>query len=107
VSNVNHELEFNLDLMRVRPYEHGWICMIDPSNLTGDLADMTLGADAVAWYQARVETFRRKLVEAMGAETAEQTHAAGAKANVDAAWKAFASCFLAPTAGSGPVDTAA
>jgi len=107
VSNVNHELEFNLDLMRVRPYEHGWICMIDPSNLTGDLSDMTLGADAVAWYQARVETFRRKLGEEMAADhPPEEAHAAGAKANIDAAWQAFASCFLGPQAGAGAVDTA-
>jgi len=101
VSHVNHELEFNLDLMRVRPYEHGWICNIDPSNLTGDLADLTLGADAVAWYQARVEAFRRKLAEEVAETPPEKGHAAGAKANVDAAWKAFASCFLGPQPGGG------
>lgn len=97
VSKVNHELEFNLDLMRLRPYEQGWICMIEPSNLRGDLSDMTLGADAVAWYQAQVETFRRKLTEEMAAERgAEKAHAAGAEKNAEAAWVAFASCFVGP-----------
>ncbi len=100
VSSVNHELDYNLDLMRLRPYDHGWICTIDPSNLTGDLADMTLGADAVAWYQTRVEAFHRKLAEAVADTPPEQSHAAGAKANVDAAWKAFASCFLGAQAGA-------
>jgi len=106
VSKVNHELEFNLDLMRVRPYEHGWICMIEPSNLTGDLADMTLGADAVAWYQRHVEAFRQKLAEEVAETPPEKAHAAGARANVDAAWKAFASCFLGPQTAAGPGSAA-
>jgi CheY-like chemotaxis protein len=110
VSKVNHELEFNLDLMRVRPYEQGWICMIEPSNLTADLSDMKLGADAVAWYQAQVESFRRKLAEEMAVNPPpEKAHAATAEQNAEAAWQAFASCFIAPQAGpaSAPAgDTA-
>ncbi len=99
VSNVNHELEFNLDLMRMRPYEQGWICMIEPSNLSGELAGMTLGAGAVAWYQAHVESFRRKLAEEMAGDgRGEKAHEAGAEQNAEAAWSAFASCFLCPEA---------
>jgi CheY-like chemotaxis protein len=99
VSRVNHELEFNLDLMRMRPYDQGWICMIEPSSLTGDLSGMKLGADAVAWYQEQVESFRRKLTEEMAANPpGEKAHKAGAEPNVEAAWKVFASCFLGPQA---------
>ncbi len=99
VSKVNHELEFNLDLMRMRPYEQGWICMIEPSNLSGELAGMTLGAGAVAWYQAQVESFRRKLAEEMAGDgRGEKAHEAGAEQNAEAAWSAFASCFLCPEA---------
>ena len=95
VSRVNHELEFNLDLMRMRPYEQGWICMIEPSDLTADLSGMTLGAGAIAWYQAQVENFRRRLAEEMAADgRAEKAHEAGAEQNAEAAWSAFASCFL-------------
>lgn len=95
VSKVNHELEFNLDLMRMRPYEQGWICVIEPSDLTNDLSGMTLGAGAVAWYQAQVESFRRKLAEEMAADGhGEKAHEAGAEQNAEAAWTAFASCFL-------------
>jgi len=99
VSKVNHELEFNLDLMRIRPYDQGWICMIEPTSLTGDLSGMKLGADAVAWYQEQVESFRRTLTEEMAANPpGEKAHKAGAEQNVDAAWKVFASCFLAAQA---------
>ena len=101
VSKVNHELEFNPALMRLRPYEQGWICAIEPKNLTGDLAGMTLGADSVAWYQTHAESFRRKLAEAMTANRSpDKDHTAGASENADAAWSAFASCFLRPKAGS-------
>lgn len=108
VSKVNHELEFNPALMRLRPYDQGWICVIEPNNLTGDLAGMTLGADSVAWYQTQVESFRRKLAEAMAANRPpDKAHRAGTGENAEAAWNAFASCFLGPEAGlaAGPVGT--
>lgn len=108
VSKVNHELDFNLDLMRLRPYEQGWICMIEPSHLTGDLSDMTLGADAIAWYQEQVESFRRKLTEEMAVNRPpEKAHAAGKEENAEAAWATFASCFLGPEAGPAPESAAA
>ncbi|MFI5395193.1 MAG: response regulator [Candidatus Binatia bacterium] len=109
VSKVNHELEFNPALMRLRPYDQGWICVIEPNNLTGDLSGMTLGADSVAWYQTQVESFRRKLAEEMAANRPpDKAHTAGTGENADAAWNAFASCFLGPEAGlaPGPVGTA-
>lgn len=108
VLKVNHELEFDLDLMRMRPYEQGWICVIDPNNLTRELSDMTLGADAVAWYQRQVESFRRKLSEEMAANgPPEKTHEAGAEGNAEAAWNAFSSCFLAAEAGLAPAGNTA
>jgi len=108
VSKVNHELEFNLDLMRMRPYDLGWICMIEPSSLTGDLAGMTLGADAVAWYQGQVENFRRKLTEEMAANPpGEKAHKAGAEQNVEAAWNVFAMCFLGPPVASASAPVGA
>jgi len=109
VSKVNHELEFNPALMRLRPYDQGWICAIEPSSLTADLGGMTLGADAVAWYQTQAESFRRKLAEEMGANRPpDKAHTAATGENADAAWDAFAACFLSPDAGraSAPASTA-
>lgn len=109
VSKVNHELEFNPALMRLRPYDLGWICVIEPNNLTGDLSGMTLGADSVAWYQTQVESFRHKLAEEIAANRPpDKAHKAGTGENAEAAWTAFASCFLGPEAGlaPGPAGTA-
>jgi CheY-like chemotaxis protein len=100
VSRVNRELEFNLDVMRVRPYEQGWICAIEPSELTADLSKMKIGADAVAWYQGQVETLRRKLAEELAANRPRPKDAhAGTEDNAEAAWEAFATCFLRPESG--------
>jgi len=106
VAKVNRELEFSLDMMRFRPYEHGWICAIDPTDLSADLAKMRIGADAVAWYQAEVETFRKKLADELAADRprTKDSHA-DSKENAEAAWKTFADCFLG--VGSGPVRTVA
>jgi len=95
VSKVNHELEFNLDMLRLRPYEQGWICAVDPSDLTADLAKMTIGADAVAWYRADVEKFRDSLAQELGASRPhEKDEHAKSEDNAVAAWRTFAACFL-------------
>ena len=86
VSRLNHELTYNLDLFQRRPYEAGWICCVEPSELTPDLQRLRIGADAVDWYRDEVEDYRRTLSEAAGpgdeAETPEE------------AWQAFAAAFV-------------
>jgi CheY-like chemotaxis protein/glycine cleavage system H lipoate-binding protein len=98
VSRVNHELTYNLDLFRQRPYEAGWICCVAPGDLTEDLRRLRIGADAVGWYQDEVDSFRRTLSELVekrptaesGEPTADEVDA------VDEAWQAFAdSCVTA------------
>jgi len=109
VSKVNYELEFDPTLMRLRPYDQGWVCVIESDNLTGDLAGMTLGADSVAWYQAQVESFRDKLANQMAANRPpDKAHTAGTDENAEMAWDAFAACFLGPDVGlaSRPPGTA-
>ena len=86
VSRVNHELDYNLELCRQRPYEAGWICSLDPADLTQDLQQMRIGADAVDWYQEEVETFRRVLSELAQADGEEEA--------TDQAWRAFATVCL-------------
>jgi CheY-like chemotaxis protein len=106
VGRVNHELVYNLDVMRFRPYDQGWICAIEPDQLTADLAGLRLGADAVEWYRSEVDGFRRKLAEEIaanpaphGAKAGEAKDATGkavAPENATAAWAAFGECFLRP-----------
>ncbi len=96
VSRVNHELTYNLDLFRQRPYEAGWVCCIEPSQLTPDLRRLRIGADAVGWYRDEVETYRsalRELVErraAAGGAPEATEPLPGAEETAEEVWQAFA-----------------
>ena len=95
VSRVNHELDFHMNLMRLRPYEQGWICSIEPADLTSDLDKLTIGADSMAWYQAHVESFRRRLEEELASQRPTEKRATkGGNGTAAAAWAAFGACFL-------------
>ncbi len=98
VSRVNHELAFNLDLFRQRPYEAGWICCIEPGELTHDLHLLRIGADAVDWYREEVETFRRTLGELVERRSVADPGEppADREETAEEAWQAFvASCMTA------------
>jgi len=104
VAHVNHDLDYQLDLMRLRPYEQGWICTIDPQELTSDLEKLVIGADAFAWYQSEVRRYTDRLAEELAAEPAvdKQSPRPG-EAERRAACRAFAGCFLAPPSAPGEV----
>lgn len=97
VVHVNHDLDYQLDLMRLRPYEQGWICTIDPQELTVDLGKLVIGADGVGWYQAEARRFTDRLTEELAAEPAvdrriSQSNGTGQRA----ACRAFTKTFLTP-----------
>ena len=96
VVQVNHELDYQLELMRLRPYENGWICTIDPDRLTADLAQLVIGADAVERYQSDARRFTDRLTEELGKEPAQVHGAKPGDAELRAACRAFAACFLLP-----------
>ena len=95
--HVNHDLDYQLDLMRLRPYDQGWICTLDPQELSADLGQLVIGADAVARYQADA----RRYTDQLQAELASEPPVHGKEGRPDgverrAACRAFAGCFLAP-----------
>ena len=95
VVHVNHDLDYQLDLMRLRPYDQGWICTIDPEDLTADLGKLVIGADAVGRYQSDARRYTDRLAGELAAEPA--VHAQGAHPEGTlrrAACRAFAHCFL-------------
>jgi glycine cleavage system H protein len=104
VVHVNHDLDYQLDLMRLRPYEQGWICTIDDSEqLTSDLAKLVLGADAVSWYQSEVRGYTERLGAELAAESAvDRKSPHPGEAERRAACRAFAACFLAPAVPPAP-----
>ena len=92
ISRVHHELVYNLDLFHRRPYEAGWICCIEPSDLTADLARLRIGADAVDWYRQEVDTFRRALGDLVEHRAGGGTRdpSGHERESIDEAWRAFA-----------------
>lgn len=40
------------------PYDGGWVCLLEPSDLSGELATLRIGRPAVEWYQAQIVRLR-------------------------------------------------
>jgi CheY-like chemotaxis protein len=59
VCGVNAELLDHPDLIKLKPYQLGWLCRIEPSKLNDDLKEMKIGDDAVSWYREEVERFTK------------------------------------------------
>jgi glycine cleavage system H protein len=111
VVQVNHDLDYQLDLMRLRPYDQGWICTIDPEHLSSDLERLVIGADAVDRYQADVRRYDLRLAEELAATPLPgKKEAHDGEAERRAACRAFARCFLpavTPSRRETPVATGA
>ncbi len=78
---VNEELDHRPEMVNLRPYEAGWMCWIEPSDLPGDLPGLRIGATATAWYEEEIERYEslRKGGDA----------AAGSKTEEEASWDAI------------------
>ena len=40
------------------PYDRGWVCLIQPADLAGDLKGLLIGKPVVGWYQTEIERLR-------------------------------------------------
>jgi len=81
---VNEELAHHPDMLNLRPYESGWLCWIEPSDLPSDLRELRIGADATAWYEQEIERYE-SLRKGGDAGTAES------KTEEEATWDAIQS----------------
>jgi glycine cleavage system H lipoate-binding protein len=102
VSSINTDLIDHVEIFKVKLYEVCWICCIEPTNLTRELQDLRIGADAVSWYQEEIDKFRdmvktisdeKEKVEANleGNCNAEKGPLPGLN---DETWEAFSKLFL-------------
>jgi hypothetical protein len=41
------------------PYDRGWVCLLQPTNLAPELSGLRIGKPVVTWYQEEVEKLRR------------------------------------------------
>jgi glycine cleavage system H lipoate-binding protein len=67
VHEVNAELPQHAEWMTRRPYEHGWVCSVQPVHLADELGHLYIGDRAAAWYQAEIARLQVMLGTAPGA----------------------------------------
>ncbi|NIR52785.1 response regulator [candidate division KSB1 bacterium] len=99
ITAVNRELSEHIDALKIKPYEVGWICCIEASNLTNELRNLRIGADAVSWYHEEIDKFR-KMVKNMSGEKKDGSGGNGKfeqgqlERMDDKVWEAFSKSFL-------------
>ena len=99
VSGVNSELLDNPKLIKLKPYELGWFCRIEPTKLADDLKEMKVGEDAVSWYREEVDRYTemkgkiaRERVDAEAEPDAGEDTASDVQD--EATWSAFSRTFI-------------
>jgi hypothetical protein len=78
----------------MKPYELGWICSIEPTNLPGDLQALIIGADAVSWYKQEIDKFTDKLAPLVESGKERVSAEEEKKRLEDNVWKAFEEEYL-------------
>lgn len=63
VESANRTLVGHPELINEHPFEKGWVCALEPSNLPMDLQGFRIGADAIAWYEEEIDRFRAIVTE--------------------------------------------
>jgi CheY-like chemotaxis protein/glycine cleavage system H lipoate-binding protein len=94
VTRVNHELVYRLDLMSIKPYEVGWICAVDPSQLSDDLRELRIGAETVEWYEEEIRKYQRALHATGGSELHDGAEPEETATRIERFWSVFGTTFL-------------
>lgn len=94
VTATNADLLDRIDYLQMKPYELGWICLIEPSNLPGDLQTLIIGADAVSWYQQEIDKFSIKLSQIADRAPAKESTEAEKEKTGNEVWQTFSQIFL-------------
>ncbi len=63
IAGVNEGLSAHPEHVKVNPYEIGWICLLHPENLAGDLEGLRIGAGATEWYEEEIERYVQMVKE--------------------------------------------
>jgi CheY-like chemotaxis protein len=83
VVRINEALAVEPQRVIQSPYDRGWICLIQPADLAGELSTLRIGKPVIEWYQEEVGRLR------------EMGKAAGEGASPED-WDAFEKNFLKP-----------
>jgi len=98
ITGVNAELRERPELIKLKPYQLGWVCTMDPASLTGDLRDLKIGADAVAWYREEINRYGEMIRAALRAREGEGKSVRGGKDEGldDVTWEVFEKALVRP-----------
>jgi hypothetical protein len=70
VTGLNAALLDRPELIKLKPYELGWVCTMEPTDLTADLRELRIGADAVSWYRDEIDRCTAMIRQALRAREA-------------------------------------
>jgi DNA-binding response OmpR family regulator len=96
VVSVNTDLNDRIEYVNMKPYELGWMCSIEPTNLNDDLKKLKIGSDTVSWYQQEIDRFHEivKKINAEKEESKEKTEGTGAVELNGRIWEAYSKSFI-------------
>ena len=57
VTLTNSEHSDHPEWLTVKPFELGWVCALEPTDLGGELPGLKVGGEAVAWYQEELDRY--------------------------------------------------
>jgi glycine cleavage system H protein len=58
VAEVNPGLVASPHWLGESPYEAGWVCLLEPADLAGELTSLRIGTPVIEWYQAEIARLR-------------------------------------------------
>jgi len=98
VTGVNAELRERPELIKLKPYQLGWVCTMDPSSLTDDLRDLKIGAAAVSWYREEINRYGEMIRAALRAREGEGKSVRNGKDEGldDLTWEVFEKALVRP-----------
>jgi CheY-like chemotaxis protein len=97
VAGVNVELLDHPELIKLKPYELGWFCRIEPTKLNDDLKELKVGEEAVSWYREEVDRYtemKQKIAQEKGDDESDAGEYAASEALDPATWVAFSRTFI-------------
>jgi DNA-binding response OmpR family regulator len=57
ITAINSEHVEHPEWLAIKPFALSWMCGMEPSNLAGELPDLTIGSDSIDWYQAEIDRY--------------------------------------------------
>lgn len=99
IVSANINLNDHIEYLNMKPYELGWMCSIEPTNLNEDLHTLKIGSDTVSWYQKEIDKFHGT-IKGISLKKAEAKTVSEGNADVrseqpeDEIWEVFSNSFL-------------